>query len=339
MTANIFSDAMGEISEKYIMEAVSYKSRHPSLTLFKRRVSVAVIAAILALFLMGAGVVAVIYGDSIPNWFSHYWEVITGQTMSEQHTTIVDHLSQDIGVSQTVDDVKITVDSATIGDDNFYLLLRIEGKEFYNKHGYGFEDYSIEVSPDPLEGVGGLGSYGFQYHGLDGDGTVLFLMEYNYTSRNDYAEDTRPIEVTLNLKNLVQNTDVDEYVVFTEGVWNFSFSLDRSHFPDAIKLPDATVKVLDLDKQKESEATFTNIEITSTGIRFQYDYQYGSLSLAANTRICAVLENGVTIECGSGSGVPLEDNTTLNCSYQWYVPINLDEVTAIQIGSTQITVP
>ena len=62
----------------------------------RRRWPVALIAAILCLFLMGAGVVAVIYGDSIQNWFGHYFELVTGQDMSEGQTALIDHLSQDI---------------------------------------------------------------------------------------------------------------------------------------------------------------------------------------------------------------------------------------------------
>ena len=57
----------------------------------RRRWPVALIAAILCLFLMGAGVVAVIYGDSIQNWFGHYFELVTGQNMSEGQTALIDH--------------------------------------------------------------------------------------------------------------------------------------------------------------------------------------------------------------------------------------------------------
>ena len=39
----------------------------------------ALIAAILSVCLLGAGVIAVIWGDSIQNWFGYYWQVITGQ--------------------------------------------------------------------------------------------------------------------------------------------------------------------------------------------------------------------------------------------------------------------
>ena len=116
----------------------------------RRRWPVALIAAILCLFLMGAGVVAVIYGDSIQNWFGHYFELVTGQNMSEGQTALIDHLSQDISQSKTVGETTVTVDSVTVGDDSFYLLLRVEGVELSNRHSYSFDGVTLEVSPDPM---------------------------------------------------------------------------------------------------------------------------------------------------------------------------------------------
>ena len=46
--------------------------------------------------------------------------------MSSGQAALIDHLSQEIGVSQSIGDVTMTVDSATVGDDGFYLLFRME---------------------------------------------------------------------------------------------------------------------------------------------------------------------------------------------------------------------
>ena len=65
MNAKKFSDAMSELDTKYIDEALSYNSQTTSRH-FKRKWTVALIAAILALCLMGAGVAAVkIYIDRV----------------------------------------------------------------------------------------------------------------------------------------------------------------------------------------------------------------------------------------------------------------------------------
>lgn len=335
MNSRKFSAAMGKIDDKYINEAITYKSKVTSLRL-NRHLPAALIAAILALLLMGAGVVAIIYGNSIQNWFSHYWEIITGQSMTEGQTAVIDHLSQEIKISQTVDDVTVTVDSATVGDDSFFLLLRVEGLKFSSRHSYGFSSIDMDVKPDPLEESGGIGGYGFQYHGLDGDGTVLLLMDYDYASRIGYEQDTSPIDITLTLENLTQNPNIDKEKTLTEGQWKFHFSLDRSHLSEAIRLPDTEVMVMDLDKQELVPVTLKNIELTSTGLRFQYDRGKRTLSIE---QISVVLENGAVIEDGSGAGTPSEDGSTWNCSHHWPVPINLDEISAIRVGETEITIP
>ena len=130
-------NAFHAVDDKILERSETAIYNHESVTprMLKRRFPAALIAAVLAMFLMGAGVAAIIYGDSIQNWFSHYWEIITGQQMSDEQATTIDHLSQEIGLSQTVGDVTVTVDSATVGYDNFFLLLRVNGIEFSSKYG------------------------------------------------------------------------------------------------------------------------------------------------------------------------------------------------------------
>lgn len=239
----------------------------------RRRWPVALIAAILCLFLMGAGVVAIIYGDSIQNWFGHYWELVTGQPMSDNQTALIDHLSQDINLSDTVGDVTVTVDSATVGDDSFYILLRVEGVELSKKHSYGFEATHMEVTPDPLRDTGGIAGYGVQFHGLDGDGAALLLIDFDYTLDSGYTEDMRPLSINLSLTNFAQNALADRKKLLTEGEWSFSFEVERNK-PEVVMLKDAEVMAIDLtqrDEYTEVPVLLTNIELTNTGVRFLYD--------------------------------------------------------------------
>lgn len=336
MNAKKFSDAMSELDNKYVDEALSYNKK-ANQRQHLRRLPIALIAAILALFLMGAGVVAIIYGDSIQSWLNHYWKAITGQSMTKEQTALIEHLSQEIDISQTISNATVTVDSATVGDDNFFILLRIEGLQFSNKHSYGFESVNMNVKPDPLEGNDGTSGYGFQYHGLDGNGAALLLVEYSYVSSTGYEKDTSPIDIVLTLEDLIKNAHTDKEELLIEGEWIFHFSLDRSILPEGINLPDTEVMAMDLDKRELVPVTITNIELTSTGLRFRYDYADGTLSI--ETHISVVLNNGITIRERGGAGTTLDDGKTLNCSYQWLVPINLDEVSSVLIGDTAISVP
>lgn len=344
MNARIFFEAINQLGDSYYEEAADFR-RPPTRRGGKwysprrlRRLPILLTAAILAVFLLCAGAAAMIYGGHIQSWFSRSWEAMTGQAMSDQHTAILDHLSQEIGISQRDGDITITVDSAAVGDDLFYLLLRAEGIHFSDKYSYAFEDCSVTVSPALWEEAGGLGSCTIQSLGLDGDGTALFLVEYICTGIQSSQQEDQPIEITLRLKNLVQNTVGEEEKRLSQGEWTFQFSLDRSQFPDTVQLPDASVQALDLETQEEVEVVLFNIELTCTELRFQYDCQKGTLSLADNEPIYAVLESGAVIGC-SGGGALSEDHTTLVCSFQWYVPVNPGEIAAVQIGGTQIAVP
>ena len=84
---------------------------------FVRRLSAVGAAAVLLLFLLGCAVVGTVYGQSIQSWFAHYWQAVNHREMSQGQAALIDHLTQDINQSQTVDGVTVTVDSATVGDD------------------------------------------------------------------------------------------------------------------------------------------------------------------------------------------------------------------------------
>lgn len=325
--------SMNQIDEDILERSESTVSKPISI---RRRLPISLAAALLALLLLGACAVTVIYGDSIKTWFAHYFGLVTGYEMSEGQMALLDHLSQNISQSKTIDDTTVTVDSVTVGDDNFYLLLRVEGVEFSKRHHYNFDEVKLEVSPDPVDDVGGLGSYGMQFHGLDGDGTALFLMDFSYVTGEAFALDTKPLEVHLLLEDLMRGVQSERQKTVTEGVWEFSFTIDRSQPPEAIALPDTEVMLMNLHTREEMSALFTDIELTNTGLRFRYDYGKGNLAIVSQLEV--VLENGATIGDSEGSGVPMEDGTTLNCSYQWRIPINLDEVKAVRIGRTEIPI-
>lgn len=334
MTNENILDAIGGINEGAVQDAKAY--RDTGVHHF-RRIPTALIAAIIALLLMGVAAAAAIYGSNIQSWFASQWEALTGQPMSNNQAAIIDHLSQDIGTSQSVENVTASVDSATVGDDCFYLLLRVSGIELSEKRDYGFENFELKIEPDPLTDTSGVGGLGIQYLGLDDDGTALMLFKHECLSQNGAERDSSPLDITLRLTNFIRNKNIKVDKVLAEGTWDFTFTLDRSQFPQIIKLPDTEMQVYNSYKQENMSITITNIELTCTGIHFQYDYHNGELDPL--NPITAILENGITVDYSSGSGYVLADDVTLACSYQWRIPINIDEVAAIQIGNTQIDIP
>ena len=154
-----------------------------------------------------------------------------------------------------------------------------------------------------------------------------------------YVEDTRPLEVEITLRDLVESPQTEWEKTLQEGEWTYSFTIDRSNPPAAISLPDATVDAIDLTNRDEYTTVpvlITDLEVTNTGLRFKYDYQEGNYDVPAH--IDAILANGVSIGVGSGSGHPLEESGLLFCSYKWLVPIDLEEVTAINFNGIIIPI-
>ena len=302
---------------------------------FVRRLSAVGAAAVLLLFLLGCAVVGTVYGQSIQSWFAHYWQAVNHREMSQGQAALIDHLTQDIHQSQTVDGVTVTVDSAAVGDDTFFLLLRVEGMDFSRRWSYRFEETAMEVSPDPLEGEEGLGGYGFQYHGLDGDGSALMLMDMGYASAQGYQEDTSPLEVTLTLTDLVESGGSREEVL-AQGTWSFAFTLDRSQIPDPVTLPDTVVPLDGRGGEGVDWAEVTDLQVTSTGFRFRY---WPSSAPMDEFRITLILEDGTEVRDGGAFGTGMEDGESMYHAGRWLIPVNLEEARALRIGDTEIPIP
>lgn len=291
---------------------------------YVRRLSGTLAAAIIMAALLGCGVVATVYGDSIQNWFSHYWEAITGQPMSESQTALIDHLTQEIGLSQTVDGITVTVDSATVGESSFYLLLRVEGGKFSRRYGYGFDMFNIELTSEPYP------SYGYEFHGLDGDGAVLLMLEVNC------GPGTSPLGVELKPQDFRESPFSDDKLL-AHGPWEFSFTLDRGQPIESIELPDTTVYMREWDGLGDVSVLLTDIRVSSTGMYFQYNAEQARFHTEFFPEL--ILKNGAAVHAGSGHGTPLGMAGLWQHSWTWAFPADLDEADYIRIGSTEIPFP
>jgi hypothetical protein len=335
MNTEKFSYAMSEIDSKYVDEAISYHAGLKSRIHF-RHLPAAVVAAMLAVLLMGTCVVAAVCNDDIQNWFKQQWKGITGHSMGSEQSAVIDQLSQPINVSQTIGNVTVTADSATVGNGSFYLLLRVEGLNLSPNWGYGFDDLEMKLAPAPFEEGNGFGGYGFEYQGLDNNGAALMLIAYNYAGAESDATDTSPLEVSLWLKDFVNNANTTAQETIAAGEWNLKFWIDRTQLPNAIKLPDTKAVVTDLDTLQEVTILFHNIELTSTGMNLQYECDETETFLE---QVCVEMKDGTVVDSNGSFGMNLDDGETMEWSFQWKFPIDLNEVEAIKIGSTRIDIP
>lgn len=329
---------LGQADDRFIAEAAATigKAKKASRPRLRRRWKAVLAAAVICLLLMGAGAAAGVYGNSIQSWFGHYWELLTGNSMSEGQAAVIDRLSQVIGLSESCGGVTVTVDSAASGDDSFFILLRVSGASFSKNSSYGFEEAELIVSPDPMQDSGGIAGYGIEFQGIDGDGAALLLLSYDYTLDEGYVEDTRPLEVKLRLKGFAENVNSDRKRLLADGEWSYEFVVERNRV-EVIYLPDTEIMVPDIsqDEYIESPVTLTDIELTNTGIRFRYDSRGGTLSAEA-AHAWLVLSDGQEVFLGSKSGI-MQDDGSMYSTGKWLVPVDLAEVSALRFGD--VTVP
>lgn len=334
MNVKNFSDAMNELDGKYIEEALFYNAKAKKSRPFHRLPSV-LVAAVLAAVLMGAGVATAVYGDNIQNWFGHYWEILTGTKMNDKQIEVIDRLSQNVDMSQELGDLTVTVDSATLGRDSLFLLVRVQGITFSEQYRYSFENITMQVTQD-VTPQNISTNYGVQFQGLDSDGTALFLIDYSYVDDITEMKDGGQIDVTLTLENFLQNANTDQEKILQEGKCQYTFSLERTIPLEAVQLPDTEIMMFDLGKKTLVPITIYDVQLTSTGLSFRYDYSEGVLSY--NDLVDIVLKDGTIIHSTSGTGATVDDSTVSEWSYQWQIPVNLEDASDVIIGEIEIPV-
>ena len=333
MNADMLYISLNDLDDDLIMRSEDDSSFHRPFRL-SRRLSIGVIAAVLMALMMTAGVASVIYSDNIQHWFANYWELITGHQMSVSHSALIDHLSQDIGISKTIDNVTVTVDSATVGDDSFFLLVKMSGPELSERYGYGFDKLYLDISPEPWGDSAGIGSFSCNFKGISENGDGVFLFEHDYFTSGNISPE--PFEVSLSLGDFSEYMAGDNKVI-ASGPWDFNFIITPNMLDDIITLPDTEVTAFDnsADEYTEVPVVITDIKINSTSLRFSHNHKNGTLTV--DSHIYAVLDNGHEIGISGGSGTV--DGDILNNIYRWEIPVDPMELSAIKIGKTTISIP
>ena len=106
----------------------------------------------------------------------------------------------------------------------------------------------------------------------------------------------------------------------------------RACFSD---LPEGQALIFILDIQRVS-VKLTDILLSNTGIRYTFDSPHGTVEPFGG--ITVVLKNGARIEDGQGTGTVEDDLTTRNYVWNWSIPLNIEDITSVIIGGTEIQV-
>lgn len=302
--------ALTDVRAEYIEEAAPARRRP------MRRGVIGLLAACMALLMMGAGI---IFGGSVQDWMEHRWAFENTRPMGEGQTALVDSMSQEIGLSETIGDITVDVDSAIFGDQGFRVLVRVRGMQFDRKYAVGFRQALMELEPEPSDWLGQdvcfSGGRGTHTAGFDHDGSLLLFVGC-YWDQPKRPE--TPVMVRVSLSDLVytwgsigQNVEVIQ-----EGTWEFEFPLEVTRVPEHIDLPDCTVKT-----KKGEELELRNLMLCSTGLTFE---RMGE----GDFWVTVILEDGSSIRADLGTGD----------AYWWDVPVDPAQVKELRIGETVIPV-
>ena len=296
------------------------------------RLAAVVLAAVL---LLSIGGVALAGQPGIQAWFTRSWESISGAPMEGEQSQLLQALTQPIGVSDTVDGVTVTADSAVVGDDSCWLLLTVSGLELSPRYGYTFGSDSLTVTPDPHETGGGIFGWGLESHGVNADGEAELLLQYSYQQETGPNTPwTEDLTVTLRLRDLIRGRSTGADGTVAEGEWVLTFPLKTREI-ETITIPDVWVEVKDRNDGSELRVLLREITLTATGIRFSS--RGGEFHGAMEPTL--LLADGTEVGYGDGSGTPREDGLGMYHSFHWRVPVALDQVSAVRFGDTVAAVP
>ena len=299
--------------------------RHPGAL----RAATAVLAAAV---LLTVGGVALSGQPAVRAWFDRYWQAIAGKPMEEGQSLLLQGLTQTIGVSDTENGVTVTADSAVVGDDSFWLLLKVSGPELSTRYGYTFGNDTLTLTPDPAE-AGGTFSWGLESHGVNADGEAELLLQYSYQLKSGANPPwTEDMAVTLRLTDLIQGRSTGADATVAAGTWELNFTL-RSGDVATVSLPDTWVECTD-GQEGTQRLLLRDITLTATGIRFSSRGEAPRVELVP----ALVLRDGTEVDYGDGTGAARADGLGLEHSFHWRVPVDLTQVSAVRICDTVIPV-
>ncbi|MCD7848195.1 MAG: DUF4179 domain-containing protein [Oscillospiraceae bacterium] len=314
------------------------------------RLPVVLAVVVAAVLLMGAGYL-VAY-NSITDYFVSHWENMTDTEITDEHLAVIESFSQEIGLSQKSDGVTITVDSAAVGGDTFYVLFAVEcnSVEFATTRSPSFDECRWDITNSSAT----VQSGGLMWGGTDENNVTYFVLEGGI----DITDENEPIAVSVHLAGLHTNkaSTHEEYPdTYLGGSWDFEFTLEQNTLNPLSLLEDGerkTVTVTMYDT-KSTEATHslvlkdvtvdvTSAVVTEFGITITFDDTTASVPFGTygdRFEVYALMQDGseITVYSCSGSddGTATDDITL---KYLWYSVIDMSELKAVRIGDTEFYV-
>ena len=192
-----------------------------------------------------AGTVAAVTAGvpgTIREWFTREWTALSGEAMPQEQLSLIQELTQPVGISDTNSGVTVTLDSVTVGQNMLWVLLKVSGTyEAEEAWLYHFADAEMDLD---LESSGasapGIWSMDYAYQGLAEDGTLTMLARFCVDSGMGSLQEGG--QVTLRLNDLMCSD-----TVALRGEWTIPFRLEPVEDQESLTLEELTVPAVDLD--------------------------------------------------------------------------------------------
>ena len=174
-----------------IIERCEKAAAHKVIPL-RRRIVMAAAAVLVIVVLTGAAAV-VSHWDNIQTWFAYEFEMRNNQELSEGHKDLIEHLSQEIGISKTSNDVTITVDSAVVAEDSFKIMLVAEGIKNTADYGLNVDGMVLTINGEN-KNISASGNF-------VGENTFVIILTGDIRDLEVNVED---VDVSLSMKGFLQ---------------------------------------------------------------------------------------------------------------------------------------
>ena len=343
MTREQISEAIGGISDKYIMEAMAgvadtvaqdpgevcemKTKKHASFG----RAAIAVAACLV----LCAGVITYATDFSLAGYFR---SVFAGAPAKE---AVYEQISADGMAACTSNGVTITPVAAIADNAICYIHLKIDapedtvlevpdsGDEFLQL-GNGVYDLLVNKETGKTES----GSYTLQWEDAvpgdnSADAVIVFHGQTGLTHFND--EKMR----TVNIHGIWLQDSDKNYSIVLDGDWSFDVVFPAS---EARELGVKGLKAYSLtDSGIGEELTLTQMRISPLSLEVTYRYTATDEDVIPGPEtLLVVMKDGRVVSCGSGGGE--DGNGRSHLTYTLDAPIDVGEVDYVQFGTQQIPV-
>ena len=291
-------------------------------------------AVCMAVVLITGTALAVTSGGGLKSWFSDEWGYNNDGEMPAEQQQIVESLSAPVGISQTVGNLTVTVDSVAYSDGYYWLMVYAEGMKFDQDNGYGCRKSDLIIVSEDGRELGQCGSSITQTARGGSALKMLFEGEISPESAEAIAADGGNMHFMLSVSDFVEKkhsiiTSTKESVL-QEGTWSFEFEVPAAESGEIMTAPDSDA-VFAIGNGEETMCRVSKIQINMVGIKYLFEGE----SEAHGELPRLIFKDGSEVGITGGSGVQLEDGSW-QMKYQWSMPVDTAQVKAVKFGKTVV---